>query len=55
VNRERVRGGAKNPKSSHWGSIAGAPLEVAAEGDAGRLWGGVNNVATGAGWCVGGT
>ena len=38
--------GAKKPKSSHWGSILGVPLEVAAEGDAGSSWGGANDVAT---------
>ena len=43
------------PKLSYWGSIMGVLLEVAVEGNTGRLWGGVNDVAMGAGWCIGGT
>jgi hypothetical protein len=43
---------AKNAKLSRWGSILGAPLEVAAEGDVGRSCGGANDAAMGAGWSV---
>ena len=50
VNRGWVRDQAKNPKSSHWGSIAGAPSEVTVEGDAGMSWGGTNDVAMVRSW-----
>ena len=42
--------GAKWLKPSHQGSVMGAPLGMAAEGDGGRWYGGVNEVVV-VWWC----
>jgi hypothetical protein len=50
--REQGGFGATSQKPSHWGSVSGAPLETAVEGDGGRCWGAVYEVEVAAGWCV---
>jgi hypothetical protein len=46
VNARSERGlRAKNPKSSRWGSIPGAPLEMGVKSSEGQWGGGANEVA----------
>jgi hypothetical protein len=53
ANARRERGlRAKNPKSSHWGSISGAPSEIGMESGEGRWCGGADEAVVVVGRCV---
>jgi hypothetical protein len=53
VGRSMARAGAgfeaKNTKPSRWGSVSGAPMEMATGGDGRRWWSGAYKVAAAAG------